>query len=252
MKQITTKARIALIGDYDAAAKAHQGIPRALNLAREADERGCEWEWLHTSTLQDDPSEQLAGFHGVWCVPASPYANTRGALAAIRFARQTGRAFLGTCGGFQHALLEYAEAVWGVERPAHAELDPDAVDPVIAPLACSLVEQSGEIRLETGSRLAAIYGATATTEAYHCRYGLSSRYSDRLASGPLRVGGRDAEGEIRAVELHGHPFFFATLFQPERSVLADRRHPLVRAFVAAVYERVNGRGHSQQTSDDIL
>ena len=199
------------------------------------DEAACEWQWLHTSTLLDDPSEQLAGFQGVWCVPASPYANTRGALAAIRFARQTGRAFLGTCGGFQHALLEYAEAVWGVAQPAHAELDPAAVDPVIAPLACSLVEQTGEIRFEKGSRLAAIYGVDAATEEYHCRYGLSPGYRDRLTSGPLRVSGRDEAGDIRAIELDGHPFFVATLFQPERSALKGRTHPLVSAFVASVH-----------------
>ena len=155
--------RIALIGDHDAAVKAHQGIPGALALAAE-DGDACAWEWVHTSTLRDDPAERLAGFQGVWCVPATPYANTRGALAAIRFARETRRAFLGTCGGFQHALLEYAEAVWGVANPAHAELDPAAVDPVIAPLACSLVEQSGEVRFEPGLRLAAIYGAASATE----------------------------------------------------------------------------------------
>jgi CTP synthase (UTP-ammonia lyase) len=234
---MTTETRIALVGDYNPGAKAHQGIPRALRLASDACGCGCEWEWLHTSTLLDDPSEQLAGFHGVWCVPASPYANTRGALAAIRFARQTGRAFLGTCAGFQHALLEYAEAVWGVAHPAHAELDPDTIDPVIAPLACSLVEQSGEIRFESGSRLAAIYGTAVAMEEYHCRYGLNPAYSNRLASGPLRVSGRDAAGEVRAIELDGHPFFLATLFQPERSALADRRHPLLSAFVTAVHER---------------
>ena len=32
-----------------------------------------------------------------------------GALAAILYARQSGRPFLGTCGGFQHALLERRE-----------------------------------------------------------------------------------------------------------------------------------------------
>lgn len=230
------KPRVALIGDYNTAAKAHQAIPRALMLAGDG-ERGCEWQWVHTSTLLDAPSEQLAGFDGVWCVPVSPYANTRGALAAIRFARQTGRPFLGTCGGFQHALLEYAEAVWGVAQPCHAELDPEAVDPVIAPLACSLVEQSGGIRFEKGSRLATIYGADVATEEYHCRYGLSAAYSARLASGPLRVSGRDADGDVRAIELEGHPFFVATLFQPERSALAGRSHPLVRAFVGSL----NGR-----------
>jgi CTP synthase (UTP-ammonia lyase) len=228
-----TDARIALIGDYTAAAKAHQGIPRALALAREASGLSCDWEWVHTATLLDDPSEQLATFNGVWCVPGSPYANTAGALAAIRFARMTARPFLGTCGGFQHALLEYAQAVWGVARPAHAEADPDAADAVITPLACSLVEQSGEIRFVPGSRLAAIYGASAATEEYHCRYGLSPAYGGRLATGPLRVSGRDSEGDVRAIELDGHPFFVATLFQPERSGLAQRPHPLIAAFVAA-------------------
>lgn len=229
--------RIALIGDYNAAVKAHKAIPLALTLACDAGGLVCEWEWLHTAMLLDEPSDQLARFHGVWCVPATPYVNTRGALSAIRFARQTGRAFLGTCGGFQHALLEYAEAVWGVAHAAHAELDPDAVDPVIAPLTCSLVEQSGEIRFEPESKLAAIYGVPAAIEEYHCRYGLSSGYCDRLAAGRLRVSGRDARGEVRAVELQGHPFFVATLFQPERSALAGRGHPLVSAFVAAVHEQ---------------
>jgi CTP synthase (UTP-ammonia lyase) len=237
MTQRPLKTRIALIGDYNSAVRAHQAIPRALALVREADDRECEWEWVHTSTLVDDPSSQLAAFHGVWCVPATPYANTTGALAAIRFARQTARVFLGTCGGFQHALLEYAEGVWGVDQPAHAETDPDAVDPVIAPLACSLVEKSGEICFEAGSRLAAIYGSTSATETYHCRYGLNASYSNRLASGPLRASGRDGAGEVRAIELDGHPFFVATLFQPERAALAGRRHPLVSAFVAAVHER---------------
>ncbi|HKY20796.1 MAG TPA: hypothetical protein VJM31_06215 [Vicinamibacterales bacterium] len=225
--------QIALIGDYNAGVKAHQAIPLALMLACDG-HTACDWDWIHTSMLLDDPSEQLAAYQGVWCVPGSPYVNTKGALAAIRFARTTGRPFLGTCGGFQHALLEYAEAIWGVAHPAHAELDPAAADPIITPLACGLVEQSGEITFEKGSRLAAIYGTDAETEEYHCRYGLSPAYSSRLASGPLRVGARDAAGDVRAIELDGHPFFIATLFQPERSALADRRHPLVSAFVASL------------------
>ena len=228
--------RIALIGDYDPGVKAHQGIPLALTLAS-AGGKTLRWDWLHTSTLADDPAAQLSAFDAVWCVPASPYANTRGALAAIRFARLTGRPFLGTCGGFQHALLECAEGVWGIEAPAHAELDPAASDPVIAPLACSLVEQSGEIRFVKGSRLAGIYGVDAATEGYHCRYGLNPRFADRLTAGPLVVSGRDEEGAVRAVELDGHPFFLATLFQPERSGLVNRRHPLIAAFVAASHDR---------------
>jgi CTP synthase (UTP-ammonia lyase) len=228
--------RIALIGDYNPSVKAHQAIPRALALASEGD-IDCHWEWVHTSTLTGDLSDRLADYDGVWCVPASPYANPRGALNAIRFARETGRAFLGTCGGFQHAIMEYAEAVWGVAA-AHAETDADAIDPVIAPLNCSLVEQSGELYFEPRSRLASIYGVGSTSEEYHCRYGLNPRYAERLKSGPLRIAARDGAGDVRAIELDGHPFFIGTLFQPERSACSGRKHPLIRAFVVAVHDRV--------------
>jgi CTP synthase (UTP-ammonia lyase) len=228
--------RIALIGDYNPSVKAHQAIPRALALASEGD-IDCHWEWVHTSTLMGELSDRLADYDGVWCVPASPYANTRGALNAIRFARETGRAFLGTCGGFQHAIMEYAEAVWGVAA-AHAETDADAIDPVIAPLTCSLVEQSGELYFEPRSRLASIYGVGSTSEEYHCRYGLNPRYAERLTSGPLRIAARDGAEDVRAIELDGHPFFIGTLFQPERSAFSGRKHPLIRAFVVAVHDRV--------------
>jgi CTP synthase (UTP-ammonia lyase) len=54
-----------------------------------------------------------------------------------------------------------------------------------------------------------------------------------LADGPLRVAALDAGGEVRAVELDGHPFFVATLFQPERAALLGTAHPVVSAFVRA-------------------
>ena len=224
---------VALIGDYDPAVIAHRAIPAALDRAAAEGGLRVGWTWVHTSGLGAEVVQQLDGFSAVWCVPGSPYANTAGAVAAIRFARETGRPFLGTCGGFQHALLEYAEAVWGLSRAAHAELDPEAPDPVIAQLDCALVEATGDIWLAPGSRLAAIYGATRGTETYHCRYGLGPRYAARLEAGPLRVSARDGLGDSRAVELEGHPFFVATLYQPERAVLAGHSHPLIAAYVAA-------------------
>ncbi|HET9886972.1 MAG TPA: hypothetical protein VFR10_05620 [bacterium] len=228
--------RVAIVGDYRPTVTAHRAVPEALRRASHGDEQFAGI-WVETANLAADPSEQLATFHGLWCVPASPYANPDGVLNALRFVRETGRPFLGTCGGFQHALLEYARAFWGIAFPAHAETDPEATDPVIAPLACSLVEKSGALRFTPGSRLASSYGVTGAVEEYHCSYGLSDRYRERLRSGPLRVSAVDPDGEVRAVELDGHPFYIATLFQPERSALAGRDHPLIRAFVEAVCAR---------------
>ena len=67
----------------------------------------------------------------MWCVPGSPYHSAEGALAAIRFAREKRRVFLGTCGGFQHALIEFARNVLGVSQAEHAETAPTAPDLVV-------------------------------------------------------------------------------------------------------------------------
>jgi CTP synthase (UTP-ammonia lyase) len=231
------RVHISLVGDFDAAVTAHRAIPLALK--RAGDDLGVDvrFTWHHTAQLGRTPERTLEASSGVWCVPGSPYANTAAALAAIRFARERPRPFLGTCGGFQHALLEYAQNVLGMANAAHAELDPSAPDPLITPLSCALVEQVGTVSAAPGSRLAAAYGGTAVAEEYHCRYGLAPHYESLLAAGPLRIAGRGDEGEVRAVEMDGHPFFVATLFQPERAALKEKTPPLVRAFIEAAAAR---------------
>jgi len=226
--------RIALIGDYSESITAHRAIPIALKMAVDKLNANVSWEWLRSRSIGAAIGEALRDYAGVWCVPGSPYENTGGVIAAIRCARETQRPFLGTCGGFQHALIEYAEAVWGVRDPAHAETDAHAVNPVIAPLMCALVEVKGGLHFEPRSRLAKIYGRDSATEEYHCSYGLNPHYADRLQTGALRIAARDDEGGIRAVELEGHPFYICTLFQPERAALRDQLPPLVKAFVSAI------------------
>ena len=90
--------------------------------------------------------------------------------------------------------------------------------------------------LAAGARVAAsVWGRTV--EEYHCNYGLNPDYRSMLENGELRITGVDTEGEVRVVELVTHPFFIATLFQPERRALKGEAHPLVDAYVRAVAER---------------
>lgn len=230
---MTKTIYIGLIGDYDPAVTAHQAIPKALELAGHA--LGCSVEptWLHTSTLQDYVSFQLEGFDGFWCVPASPYVNMDGALRAIQYAREQHKPFLGTCGGFQHALLEFARNVLNLKEAHHAEVNPQGTMPFIAPLACSLVEQSGEIVFNEGSRIRSIYGTANVIEQYHCSYGLNPTYLPLLKGHNLSLTGFDRNGEVRVIELENHPFFIATLFQPERSGLKNVVHPLIKTYLKA-------------------
>jgi CTP synthase (UTP-ammonia lyase) len=103
-------------------------------------------------------------------------------------------------------------------------------------LDCALVERTDSIRFRAGSRIAAAYGRLEATEGYRCRYGINPAFQSEVFSGRLRVTGKDASGEVRAVELEGHPFFVATLFQPERAALENRLPPLVAAFVTAAVQ----------------
>lgn len=253
---------LALVGDFHPSVTAHVAIPRALELARQATGLDFSWRWIGTDEV-GDPLRSLRDATGIWLVPASPYASMAGALAAIRHAREQGLPFLGTCGGFQHALIEFARHVAGLPDADHAETAAAAsANPpplVITPLACSLVEQSGEISFTPGSRLHAIFGGRPTTEGYHCNYGVNPAYRARLEAAGLRFTGFDAQGlpaeatrpgisasaftglakagDPRAFELPAHPFFVGTLFQPERSALRDSHHPLVQAFVRAMAGR---------------
>ncbi len=232
--------RIALIGERNSEVLAHQAIPLALRLAGLELEVALESTWIRTDSLETDPTEQLAVYHAIWCVPGSPYASLEGALGSIALARVSGRPFLGTCGGFQYALLEYARNVLGLTRAEHAEVAPEAEEPFIAPLSCAMVERSGPIILEPESLVGRLYGVRDVTEEYHCSYGLNPRYADRLADGPLAVVGRDERGEVRAVELRHHPFFVATLYQPERTALKGRTHPLIAGLVRAAAKVASG------------
>ncbi|QSQ22071.1 CTP synthase [Pyxidicoccus parkwayensis] len=230
--------RIGLVGDRSPAVRAHGAIPVALELAGRALSVTPELTWLHTRQLDGASTDTLTALAGVWCVPGSPYENMDGALTAIRTAREQGIPFLGTCGGFQHALIEFARNVLGLRDADHAESNPDASMPLVGALSCSLVGMKGKVTLTAGSQAAKAYGRTESTEAYHCNYGLNTRYRHVLDGAPLRITGEDEEGAVRVVELTGHPFFMATLFQPELSASTGQPHPLIQAFLAAAAARM--------------
>ena len=228
--------RIALIGDYSASVIAHQAIPLAL--ARACADEGAtsvSWDWIQTRDLTDAPRD-LKDFSAVWLVPASPYENTEGALSAVRFARETKRPFLGTCGGFQHALIEFARNVLKLAEADHAESNPNGPLLVVSRLSCSLVEQSRIITFAPHSRLREVFGSDTAEVPYHCNYGPNPAHRAAFEQAGFRLTAWDSEGEPRAAELSAnlHPFFAGTLFQSERDALRGETPPIVRAFVKAV------------------
>ncbi|GAA3133715.1 CTP synthase [Planomonospora alba] len=234
MTSATASATVALVGDRSPHVQAHVRVPALLAALQERDGLTLDAYWIPTTDAGG-----LEGFDGIWLLPGSPYASEAGAVHAVRTAREHGIPFLGTCGGFQHALLEYARNVVGTAA-AHAENDPGAADPLLVPLACSLVGHEDTVRLAPGSLAEQAIGARRTVERYSCAFGPAAGHLPALAAGGLRFTGHDETGAVRVAELPGHPFFLATLFQPELAGDGTRPHPIVTAFAAAAAARAAG------------
>jgi CTP synthase (UTP-ammonia lyase) len=217
---------LAVVGDYGPERVTHKATQDALTAA------GARFEWLATEDAERVDEKELALYAGFLVAPGSPYRSMAGALRAIRVARERGIPLLGTCGGFQHIVLEVVRNVLGETGAEHAETSPDAPRLAVTPLACSLDGTDGEVRLAPGSRVAELYGAERTVEPFFCSYGLNPDYREPLEAAGLRVSGWDADGEPRVVELAGHPFFVGTLYVPQaRSDGAG--HPLVLGLLEA-------------------
>jgi CTP synthase (UTP-ammonia lyase) len=224
--------RLALVGDRSGSVQAHAKIPALIDALAGPAGPAIEVYWLHSTGI-GGPGD-VAGFDGVWVIPGSPYQNTDGVLAAIRAAR-TGRIpLLGTCGGFQHLLLEFARDVCGLTAVENGEQNPDAAEPLIAPLQCSLLGEESTVVITAGTVAARAMGPGPTTERYFCRYGLNADYLEILERHGLVFSGWDENGELRVAELPDHPFCVGSLFQPELSSDRTWVHPLIAAFATAV------------------
>jgi len=222
--------RIALVGDRSASVRAHTRIPQLIDALLRRDSFALDAYWIASRDAGDC---DLSGFDGIWVVPGSPYENVDGVFSAIRTARERKIPFLGTCGGFQHALLEYARNVCGLSRVENAEVTPHAKEHLIVPLECSLKGHEEAVMIVPGTLAARITCPGRRTERYHCGYGLNREYLEVLAGAGLRFSGFDDSGDVRIVELPGHPFFLGTLFQPELAGDGTQPHPVIRALATA-------------------
>lgn len=225
--------KIAIIGEKNLTHVSHQGIEKSLTVFQRHSDPVLGYSWIDTNAIDSKSVDTvLRDATGIWCAPGSPYASTAGALLAISHARLHRKAFLGTCGGFQHALMEFAQNVLG--RPAeHAELNPGAPEPLIMKLSCSLVGAKGKVLATDSPRFAAFLGGPESVEEFHCNYGFNSDLAGLFDGTPLKFVAHDERGQVRAFRLEGHPFYVGTLFQPERRVLGGPLHPLVEAFLRA-------------------
>lgn len=195
-------------------------------------------KWVSTLDCETMTPGEFAEFSGFWIAPGSPYKSIQGALAAIRFAREHDIPTLGTCGGFQHLVLEFARHVLDIRDAQHAEYDPYASKLFITKLECSLVGQKLPVLIKSGSLARTIYAKSQSIEEYYCNFGVNPNYVANLEAGGLQVTGCDSDGEVRIIELPTNRFYVGTLFVPQTYSSSKTPHPLIAAFIEATLASV--------------
>ncbi|MDF2941475.1 MAG: synthase [Herbinix sp.] len=221
---------IGIIGDYDGR-PSHIATEEAIKHSASKLGLTVETKWLSTDSLEDEAGQKLSNFDGLWCAPGSPYKSMLGAINAIRFARENNYPFIGTCGGFQHAVIEYARNVLQI-KDIKDDFDPYSPNLFIAALSCSLVGQTRQITIAKDSKIYDVYGSSEIEEKYNCNFGLDKGFQITLNENGFKVIGTDEDGEARIMYLEQNDFYVATLFQPQLSSTYETPHPLISEYLS--------------------
>ncbi len=227
--------QVAVVGDRQPGKETHVATDAALQHSAKVLGLPFATRWLPTDDMPTD--DVLASFDAFLCAPGSPYRDRESALRAIRVAREHDVPFLGTCGGFQHAVIEFARNVAGVADADHEEYDAASGVMVVSALSCSLFGQTLPIRVDQPSLAWDVYGAANVDEKHFCSFGLNPAYEQVLASAGMRISGRGDDSEPRIIELPDHRFHLATLFVPQASSTIDEPHPVVTGLLEAARAR---------------
>lgn len=236
-----TRIRVGIIGDFDREKRSHWATEAALFHAAARAGLLVEPHWIPTSSVADAKRAKcLSDFDGVWGAPGSPYVSMQGSLNAIAYARENNIPYIGTCAGFQYALIEFTRNVLGVADADSAENDPNGRNIVITPVDCRVPSKerlrpalsgAGIARPVLDTLLERLCGSSELREEYFCNFETNAGYISRWESAGLKISALGDAGEVRAFELPGRRFFIATLFQPQLSSSYERPHPIIEGYV---------------------
>lgn len=228
--------QIAILGDFNPSYQTHHALNDSVRHILRNLNREIQFDWIGTDMF-DHNREFRKLYSGLWIAPGSPYKDMDNVLEAIRFTRQHNIPTFGNCGGFQHMIIEFARNVCGISKADHQEINPDADDPVISKLMCSLVEQEEVLDIvDKDSILFSIVKQEKLTGRYFCSYGVNEKYIQKITEHGLSVTAVSPEKHVRAFELKSHPFFLGTLFQPALTSSMNDPDPIITAFVLKCLE----------------
>ena len=247
---------IAIVGKYTGLKDAYKSLNEALVHGGIANRVKVNLEWIESEVFErEDPAPYLEGVHGILVPGGFGERGAEGKILAARFARERKVPYFGICFGMQMAVIEAARTLAGIKNASSTEFGATE-EPLVGLMTEWMrgneIEQrkaggdlggtmrlgAFEARLDPGSRIADIYGATTISERHRHRYEVNARYRERLEKVGMRFCGLSPDGLLpETIEYKDHPWFIGVQYHPELKSRPFEPHPLFASFIHAAVEQ---------------
>ncbi len=239
--------RIAVVGKYAGAKDAYNSVFEALLHAGIHAGVRVNADLVDSEALEKGAVD-LTPYDGILVPGGFGGRGVEGKIAAIRYARENNKPFLGICYGLQLAVIEISRDVLNLKDANSTEIDEKTPYPVIdiLPEQKAVEEKGGTMRL--GAKQVLVEKDTKAFDLYkgemdadhlilkrfRHRYEVNPEYVERLEKAGITFSGRDPHRKImKILELPDHSFFMGTQAHPEFDSRFERPEPLYYGFVQA-------------------
>jgi CTP synthase len=247
------EVKIALVGKYAGLTDSYVSMSEALRHGGGACKTKVCITYLEAEKFEKDPQcvKELADFDGIFVPYGFGPRGTEGKIAAVKYARENDKPFLGICYGFQLATIEFARNVCGLKDANSTEINPDTPYPVIDLMPEQRgVEYKGatmrlgahKVYLQPNTLVFNLYKQEEIMERHRHRFEVNLDYMDILKKNGLVFSGKSTDGRrMETLELPDKYFYLATQFHGEFKSRPGRPSPPYRGFIQACIDKKLGK-----------
>ncbi|KXG44678.1 CTP synthase [Tepidibacillus decaturensis] len=247
IKNLSHTTRIAIVGKYVALHDAYLSVAEALYHAGFHYDSDIEIKWVDAEDVNtENVAKILNDVDGILVPGGFGDRGIEGKIAAIQYAREQEKPFLGICLGMQTAVIEFARNVVGLKNANSSEFNLKTPYPVIdiLPEQKDIEDLGGTMRLglypcklEEGSIAHQVYQEELIYERHRHRYEFNNEFREQLQEAGLKISGTSPDEKlVEIIEIPNHPWFVASQFHPEFTSRPNRPHPLFKGLVKASLE----------------
>ena len=245
IKNPVQTVKIAIVGKYIELKDAYISISESLKHAGFHSQTAVEMKYVQAEDITDsNAAEYLSDVEGILVPGGFGDRGIDGKIAAIRYARENKKPFLGICLGMQCAVIEFGRNVLGFEDANSTEFNEKSNYPVIdlLPEQRDIEDKGGTMRLglypcklEKESNSIDYYKEDLIYERHRHRYEFNNEFREQYTNAGFKFTGTSPNGRlVEIIEIPEHPWFVAAQFHPEFKSRPNNPHPLFLGFVESI------------------